>query len=73
MNSTFGDYKLEIVSIEEVKNVELQSIYEQAKRQIEKQTSLLDGNEMMLYHGAKGKYVYILYKNYMSSGGTLFQ
>ena len=56
MNSDFSRNKLEIVSIEEIKNIALQSVYEQAKSQIQKQTSLPDGNEMMLFHGAKGKY-----------------
>ncbi|CAF0889497.1 unnamed protein product [Rotaria sordida] len=72
MNSAFSGNKLEIVSIEEIKNAELQSMYEQARKQIQKQTSLSDGNEMMLYHGAKGKYAYIPYENYMSNGVTPF-
>lgn len=59
MKSAFSGNLLEILSIEEIKNTELQNVYEQAKRQIQRQTSLSDGNEMMLFHGAKGKCAYL--------------
>ncbi|CAF3372789.1 unnamed protein product [Rotaria sp. Silwood2] len=62
MNSAFSGNKLEIVSIEEIKNVELQSMYEQARRIIQKQSSNPDGNEMMLYHGAKGENIEIIFR-----------
>ncbi|CAF3667793.1 unnamed protein product [Rotaria socialis] len=54
MKLTFGGNDLKIISIEQIKNAELESIYEQAKKVIQKQTGLPDGNQMTLFHGAKG-------------------
>lgn len=55
IRSSFGDTQLQILLIEKIYNVELEKIYNQAKKIIEKESGITDGNETILYHGAKGK------------------
>ncbi|CAF2710784.1 unnamed protein product [Rotaria sp. Silwood2] len=54
MKSSFLKKDLEILSIEQIKNTELENIYIEAQKIIATQSSTSDGNEVQLFHGAKG-------------------
>jgi hypothetical protein len=46
------------LSLEEIRNVELEKIDEQAKKIDQKESGTSDENEMMLFHGTKDKRIH---------------
>ncbi|UJR29681.1 hypothetical protein I4U23_017229 [Adineta vaga] len=54
MRTCYAPDSVQVVSVEQIKNTALEAIYEEAKKFIQKDSAIANGNEMLLYHGTIG-------------------